>query len=267
MVHPCPFAQKWWVKVSTISHFQWCLIHVQPRTLQNSPESFTWPWSELRPLPERTCAMYMLNMVIILIVMYCNVITAIDKIPTYLLRFNNKPTSEFVGINVSIGIDDPWTAAELGGTVWVRLGTKSLASSIYFAGGHMVQAGWVDIAMGSTGPWKTAFYRVQHGESVNHESVLEQRGVSMMIWVWRFAYFLQSTAAWNHASQPDNNGNNWSDACEVWQLDQIFEHELELAWVECEYVRIVIACVILWSHVSQSTVEFVDLLVSLQLAS
>ena len=32
--------------------------------------------------------MYMLNMVIILIVMYCNVITAIDKIPTYLLRFN-----------------------------------------------------------------------------------------------------------------------------------------------------------------------------------
>ena len=36
--------------------------------------------------------MYMLNMVIILIVMYCNVIIAIDKIPTYLLRFN---TSEF----------------------------------------------------------------------------------------------------------------------------------------------------------------------------
>ena len=33
--------------------------------------------------------MYMLNMVIILIVMYCNVVTAIDKIPTYLLRFNN----------------------------------------------------------------------------------------------------------------------------------------------------------------------------------
>ena len=32
--------------------------------------------------------MYMLNMVIILIVMYCNVITAIDKIPMYLLRFN-----------------------------------------------------------------------------------------------------------------------------------------------------------------------------------
>ena len=31
---------------------------------------------------------YMLNMVIILIVMYCNVVTAIDKIPTYLLRFN-----------------------------------------------------------------------------------------------------------------------------------------------------------------------------------
>ena len=37
--------------------------------------------------------MYMLNMVIILIVMYCNVVTAIDKIPTYLLRFNiNYPT-------------------------------------------------------------------------------------------------------------------------------------------------------------------------------
>ena len=33
--------------------------------------------------------MYMLNMVIILIVMYCNVVTAIDKIPTYLLRFNS----------------------------------------------------------------------------------------------------------------------------------------------------------------------------------
>ena len=44
MIHPCLFAQKWWVKVSKISHFQWHLIHVQPRTLQNSPESFTWPW-------------------------------------------------------------------------------------------------------------------------------------------------------------------------------------------------------------------------------
>ena len=33
--------------------------------------------------------MYILNMVIILIVMYCNVVTAIDKIPTYLLRFNS----------------------------------------------------------------------------------------------------------------------------------------------------------------------------------
>ena len=32
--------------------------------------------------------MYILNMVIILIVMYYNVVTAIDKIPTYLLRFN-----------------------------------------------------------------------------------------------------------------------------------------------------------------------------------
>ena len=32
----------------------------------------------------------MLNMVIILIVMYCNVVTAIDKIPTYLLRFNKE---------------------------------------------------------------------------------------------------------------------------------------------------------------------------------
>ena len=34
--------------------------------------------------------MYMLNMVIILIIMYSNVVTAIDKIPTYLLRFNRK---------------------------------------------------------------------------------------------------------------------------------------------------------------------------------
>ena len=33
--------------------------------------------------------MYMLNMVIILIVTYCNVVTAIDKIPTYLLHFNS----------------------------------------------------------------------------------------------------------------------------------------------------------------------------------
>ena len=32
--------------------------------------------------------MYVLNVVIILIVMYCNVVTAIDKIPTYLLHFN-----------------------------------------------------------------------------------------------------------------------------------------------------------------------------------
>ena len=32
--------------------------------------------------------MYMLNMVIILIVMYCNVVTAVDKIPMYLLHFN-----------------------------------------------------------------------------------------------------------------------------------------------------------------------------------
>ena len=36
--------------------------------------------------------MYMLNMVIILIVMYCNVVTAIDKIPMYLLRFNMRWT-------------------------------------------------------------------------------------------------------------------------------------------------------------------------------
>ena len=79
----------------------------------------------------------------------------------------DKPAPEFVGINISAGIDDPWTVAELGGTVQVRLGTKSLASLIYFAGGHMVQAGQVDIVMGSTGLWKTAFYCVQHGESVN----------------------------------------------------------------------------------------------------
>ena len=37
--------------------------------------------------------MYMLNMVIILIVMCCNVVTAIDKIPTYLLRFNKRHRS------------------------------------------------------------------------------------------------------------------------------------------------------------------------------
>ena len=42
--------------------------------------------------------MYMLNMVIILIVMYCNVVTAIDKIPTYLLRFNkNLPAWQHIG--------------------------------------------------------------------------------------------------------------------------------------------------------------------------
>ena len=34
--------------------------------------------------------MYMLNMVIILIVMYSNVITAIDKIHVYLLHFNSE---------------------------------------------------------------------------------------------------------------------------------------------------------------------------------
>ena len=50
----------------------------------------------MRPLPRRTCAMYMLNMVIILIVMYSNVVTAIDKIPTYLLRFNNEMTKLLV---------------------------------------------------------------------------------------------------------------------------------------------------------------------------
>ena len=38
--------------------------------------------------------MYMLNMVIIFIVMYCNVVTAIDKIPTYLLRFNRHEGEE-----------------------------------------------------------------------------------------------------------------------------------------------------------------------------
>ena len=38
--------------------------------------------------------MYMLNMVIILIVMYSNVVTAIDKIPTYLLRFNSHVSQE-----------------------------------------------------------------------------------------------------------------------------------------------------------------------------
>ena len=59
----------------------------------------------------------------------------------------DEPTPEFVGINISVGVDDPWTVAELGGTVQVRLGTKSLASLIYFAGRHMVRAGQVDIVM------------------------------------------------------------------------------------------------------------------------
>ena len=40
--------------------------------------------------------MYMLNMVIILIIMYCNVVTAIDKIPTYLLRFNKDISQVYV---------------------------------------------------------------------------------------------------------------------------------------------------------------------------
>ena len=44
MVHSCPFAQKWWVKVFTILCFQWHLTYGQPRTLQNSPELYTWPW-------------------------------------------------------------------------------------------------------------------------------------------------------------------------------------------------------------------------------
>ena len=40
--------------------------------------------------------MYILNMVIILIVMYSNVVTAIDKIPTYLLRFNTPDLHAFI---------------------------------------------------------------------------------------------------------------------------------------------------------------------------
>ena len=50
--------------------------------------------------------MYMLNMVIILIVMYCNVVTAIDKIPTYLLRFNTKVRGRCGG---SLGHNDSTT--------------------------------------------------------------------------------------------------------------------------------------------------------------
>ena len=45
--------------------------------------------------------MYMLNMVIILIVMYSNVVTAIDKIPTYLLRFNMKSINVFRRMSLS----------------------------------------------------------------------------------------------------------------------------------------------------------------------
>ena len=69
--------------------------------LQNSPESFTWPWWELRPLPRWTCTMYMLNMVIILIIMYSNVVTAIGKIYMYLLCFNTELVK-----------GDPWTCIE-----------------------------------------------------------------------------------------------------------------------------------------------------------
>ena len=47
--------------------------------------------------------MYMLNMVIILIVMYCNVVTAIDKIPTYLLRFNRSNIEEVEASRESSG--------------------------------------------------------------------------------------------------------------------------------------------------------------------
>ena len=50
--------------------------------------------------------MYMLNMVIILIVMYSNVVTAIDKIPTYLLRFNSFPHIPETATNDRITIRD-----------------------------------------------------------------------------------------------------------------------------------------------------------------
>ena len=48
MVHPCLFVQKWWVKVSTILCFQWCLIYVQPRTLQNRSHD-----------PDKSCTHYL----------------------------------------------------------------------------------------------------------------------------------------------------------------------------------------------------------------
>ena len=54
--------------------------------------------------------MYMLNMVIILIVMYCNVVTAIDKIPTYLLRFNKTVrliTDRFLSSTHAISLTQP----------------------------------------------------------------------------------------------------------------------------------------------------------------
>ena len=35
MVPPCPFAQKWWLKVSTISCFQWRLICFDPHHSEN----------------------------------------------------------------------------------------------------------------------------------------------------------------------------------------------------------------------------------------
>ena len=60
--------------------------------------------------------MYMLNMVIILIVMYSNVVTAIDKIPTYLLRFNT------VGIlqHGSVGSLPETSRPEMAFTKWAE---------------------------------------------------------------------------------------------------------------------------------------------------
>ena len=53
--------------------------------------------------------MYMLNMVIILIVMYCNVVTAIDKIPTYLLCFNTPHLLVPCSLTLSHPIDPHWS--------------------------------------------------------------------------------------------------------------------------------------------------------------
>ena len=103
----------------------------------------------------------------------------------------DEPTSESMGIDISIGVVDPWRGSmEAGGMVqwWVvKLGIKLLASSIYFAGRCMVQTGWADIAEPAKGVYgvvegrTSAFYWVWHDESVSPwESALEQFSVSQV---------------------------------------------------------------------------------------